>query len=103
MSMGIVPPGPGIYAAMVAIQNEVGIEGISKSRENTHFRFKFRGIDEVMNALNPILSKHGVFVIPRCLEREVRDLGVKGVNVAIKVDYCFQHKDGAHVSATVWG
>lgn len=118
MTMGIVPERSvsGIYAAMVAIQKEVGAEGIAKTRTNDHFKFKFRGIDEVMNALNPILSKHGVFVIPRCVDRiatEVRSMkydkaagkAVEKVetNVAVKVDYLFQHADGSAISATVWG
>lgn len=57
--------GPLIYAAMIAVMQEV--QGIAKNQESGgtgNYKFNFRGIDDVMNALHPILSKHGVFVTP---------------------------------------
>ncbi len=44
-----------IFPAMAGILAE--IEPVKKSRDNQMQRFKFRGIDDVMNALHPLLAK----------------------------------------------
>ena len=43
--------------------------GLGKTRSNEQQRYKFRGIDEVMNALSPLLVEHGVLIVPRMMER----------------------------------
>lgn len=98
----------GIYAALVAVQRDVGEHGIAKSRRNEQQKFNFRGVDDVMNALNPLLSKHGVVVIPRCHERIVteRKTNAGGVmwNAAVQMDFVFFcSADGSAVTATTWG
>ena len=62
---------PRIYTAIAAVMSEVGKEGISKDRRNEQQGYKFRGIDDVYNALAPILAKHDLIVIPKCLSREL--------------------------------
>ncbi len=57
-----------IYQSINAILNEV--EAVGKTKENTVQHFKFRGIDDVMNAIHPLLAKHKVFVVPEVLRRE---------------------------------
>ena len=44
--------------ALSDITSEVGV--IEKKKQSTGVTYAFRGIDEVMNKLNPLLSKHGV-------------------------------------------
>lgn len=61
---------PQVYAAINAVQRDIAITGISKN--NTTMggaKFKFRGIDDVYNALSPLMAKHGLIVAPRYSDR----------------------------------
>ena len=59
-----------VYQAINAVQAELAISGISKGRRNQQQGYSFRGIDDVYNALAPILAKHGLCILPRILSRE---------------------------------
>lgn len=61
---------PRIYAAIAAVMTEMGKDGISKDRKNDQQGYKFRGIDDVYNALAPMLARHDLIVIPKVLTRE---------------------------------
>lgn len=94
-----------IYKKMSEVMKEIGF--IGKDQKNASQGFKFRGIDDVMNALYPALNKHNVFMVPSCIEethelREVeRSSGKKGVDkyVHIKMQYTFYAEDGSCVTA----
>lgn len=60
-----------VYKAIACIQGELAKTGIAKDRKNDQQGYKFRGIDEVYNALSPLLAKHGLCILPRMLGREV--------------------------------
>lgn len=60
---------PAVYAKIAAVQADMAKHGISKDRENSFDRYRFRGIDDVYNALSPILAKHGLNILPRIIER----------------------------------
>ena len=60
-----------VYQAISAAMAEIAKEGIGKNRSNQQQGYKFRGIDDVYNALAPILSKCGLVMLPRVLAREV--------------------------------
>ena len=49
-----------VYAAINAIQNDLSKEGITKDKRNQAQGYNFRGIDDVYNALSPLLAKHGL-------------------------------------------
>ncbi len=59
-----------IYQAINAVQAELAATGISKDRRNQQQGYNFRGIDDVYNALAPLLSKHKLCILPRILSRE---------------------------------
>ncbi len=59
-----------VYGAIAAVSGALAKTGISKSRENSAQKYKFRGIDEVFNALAPLLVEHGLVILPRVLARE---------------------------------
>lgn len=44
---------------------------IAKDQKNTHQRFNFRGIDQFMNKLNPILVANKVVIQTECLESNI--------------------------------
>jgi hypothetical protein len=53
---------PQIFAAMRNVMADM--DAITKSKKSSGVSFAFRGIDDVMNALHPVLVRHGVFVTP---------------------------------------
>lgn len=59
-----------VYKAINAVQEELAQIGISKSSKNQQQGFMFRGIDAVYNTLSPLLAKHKLLILPRCLSRE---------------------------------
>ena len=94
-----------IYKAILACMNDIGAVG--KNSKNAQQGFMFRGIDAVMNAINPALIKNGVFVVPEILEqtREERQTQ-KGNNLIYSVctvRYTFFADDGSSISAVVIG
>jgi hypothetical protein len=60
-----------VYAAINAVMHDIGVTGISKARKNQQQGYSFRGIDDVYNELNSLLSKHKLIVAPRILSRQV--------------------------------
>jgi hypothetical protein len=46
-------------------------EGLSKTRTNSQQNFKYRGVDDAMNALSPLLSQHNLLILPRVIKREL--------------------------------
>ena len=55
-----------IYESIHAVMEEVG--AIGKQKRNAQQGFLYRGIDDVMNALNPALINHRLFIVPEVLE-----------------------------------
>ena len=96
----------GIYQAMAAIAAEIGAIGKDK-RCTQGASFAYRGIDDVYNALNPIMAKHGVFVLPIAGERttDQRQTKTGGIMeiVVMRMTYKFCHADGSYVEAVTVG
>jgi hypothetical protein len=60
-----------VYKAINNVQAELSVLGITKDRRNQQGSgYNFRGIDDVYNAIAPLLSKHGLCILPRVLSRE---------------------------------
>ena len=62
--------GPAVYRAIATVMADMAVEGISKDKRNSQQGYNFRGIDDVYNALAPILAKHGLIILPRVVSRE---------------------------------
>lgn len=60
-----------VYKAINAVQAALAARGITKGSENKFDGYKFRGIDEVYNAVAPLLAQHGLLILPRMLTRTV--------------------------------
>lgn len=94
-----------IFKAIPRAMQEIG--AIAKDRVNQQQRFAYRGIDDVMNALHPILVKHGLFLTPEVLEHRREERQTKnGGNLiysVLKLKYTLYAQDGSSVSATVIG
>lgn len=93
-----------IYKKMSDVMKDVG--AITKDQKNQAQGFKFRGIDQFVNALYPALTRHGVFMTPRAtsftqeLKEVQRNNGKAGVDkhVAIQMEYDFYAEDGSKVT-----
>ena len=93
-----------IFKKMSDVMKDIGF--IGKNQKNQAQGFKFRGIDDFVNALYPALTKHGVFMTPRVssytqeIKEVERSSGKKGVDkhVALMVEYDFFAEDGSKVT-----
>lgn len=94
-----------IYSAICGIMEDIGVVG--KNDTNKQQGFKYRGIDSVMNALNPAMIKHKIFCVPEVLEqtREERTTakGATLIYSVCKMRYRFYATDGSSVDAVVVG
>lgn len=62
---------PHVYQAIAKVMATIGKEGIAKDRKNDQQGYNFRGIDDVYNALAPILSEAQLCILPSVKERQV--------------------------------
>lgn len=97
-----------VYKAISAVAREMAEQGISKDRENRQQGFNFRGIDQVYNALAPMLAKHGLVILPRITERTVTERTTQkgGVlfYVVVKAEFDFvATEDGSKHTVTTYG
>nr|WP_300776283.1 ERF family protein [uncultured Acetatifactor sp.] len=94
-----------IYSAICGVMEDIGVVG--KNDTNKQQGFKYRGIDSVMNALNPAMIKHKIFCVPEVLEqtREERTTakGASLIYSVCKMRYRFYATDGSNVEAVVVG
>lgn len=94
-----------IYESINKIMND--IPAIKKEKYNNQQGFKFRGIDDVMNALHPLLSKYKLFIAPEVMEqtREERQTA-KGGNLIYsicKIKFTFYAEDGTSIECITIG
>jgi hypothetical protein len=96
-----------VYKAINAVQAELSAVGITKDRRNTQGTgYNFRGIDDVYNAIAPLLAKHGLCILPRVLAREcVERISKSGgalfyVSVEVEFDFVSAHDGSKHTIKT---
>ena len=96
---------PMIYGAISAAMAD--ITAVGKDKLNQQQGFKFRGIDDVMNAMKPVLAKHQIFTVPTVLEqtRETKTTrnGSEMRYSILKMAFSFYAPDGSHVDAVTLG
>ena len=94
-----------IYQSINAIMKHV--PSIGKDRKNEQQGYKFRGIDDMYNALNPLLAEHGVFATSEVVntDREERQTARGGVLLytVLTVKFTFYAIDGSFVTSTMIG
>lgn len=94
-----------IYEAISKCMEDIGVVG--KNARNKDQGFMYRGIDAVMNAINPALTKNHVFVVPEVLEQQRQERTTRKGAVLIysicKVKFTFYAEDGSSVSAVTIG
>jgi len=94
-----------IYAAICGVMEDVG--AVKKTDRNEFDKYMYRGIDAVMNALQPAMIKHHIFVIPEVIDQKREDrVSKKGdpmIYSVTTVKYRFTADDGSYVTAVVIG
>ena len=94
-----------IYQAISGVMADIGAIGKNKSSQRQEY--KYRGVDDVMNALQPVMVKHGLFVVPEIIDQKREERrSSKGNNLLYSVctvRYTFYAKDGSSVQCVVIG
>lgn len=75
----------GVYKAINAVQDDLAKIGISKDKKNAQQGYSFRGIDDVYDALAPLLAKHKLCIIPYAQSRTVVERASKNGGVLFYV------------------
>ena len=96
-----------VYKAINAIQAELAKVGISKDRKNQQGSgYMFRGIDDVYNAISPLMAKHGLCILPRMLSRQCEERQSKNggalfyVTVEAEFDFVAAEDGSKHTCRT---
>jgi hypothetical protein len=100
---------PAIFPAMLAVLRDV--EAVGKNRANQTQGYKFRSIDDVLNAIHPSLAKAGVFLAPEVTDRQIERTEKEGKtggmqttwHVHLTVRHRFYAVDGSSVDVTTIG
>lgn len=95
---------PKIFSAMINVMNDIG--AIAKSQYNAGQKFNFRGIDDVMNKLHPLLVKYRLFLIPEVLEHtreKMQNASNCSSTSIVRVRYTLYAEDGSSISGIVSG
>lgn len=84
---------PHVYQAIAAVMSRLAKDGIGKDRKNEQQGYKFRGIDDVYNALAPILAEQSLCILPKVQSREVTERQTRSGSplfyVNVQVDFHF--------------
>lgn len=108
----VLPPpstGPAVYRALAAVSAELAQHGgVGKTRRNEVQGYQFRGIDEVMNAVAPLLGKHRLLILPRMVNRSVTERATKTgtmlFSVVVDAEFdCVSVEDGSHHLIRTYG
>lgn len=96
----------GIYEALCNIQKE--FPAITKDRINPGLKYKFRGVDDALIALNPLLAKHGVFLTFEDTRVHVNETGAtqsgtKQYRAILHAKVRWNHIDGSYVTCSAVG
>jgi len=89
-----------IFQKLLAVKTDIGAVG--KEQFNAGLGFKFRGIDQFVNHLHPILNKHGVGISTKVLqnseEYKLSKTGKTTKNVRLVMEYTFFAEDGSTIA-----
>lgn len=95
-----------IYSRIGLVMRD--LPAIGKEQKNTQHGWMFRGIDMIMNYVEPLFVKHGVFMVPQVLDsiREERQTknGGNMIYTKLRIKYTFYStSDGSYIEAVVDG
>lgn len=97
---------PNVQQAWAAVMADV--QGLGKhQRTDSGSRFSFRGVDDVMNAVGPVLRKHGVAVVPTSVQHVPESYATKSGtamrNATVLVSYAIHGPAGDSMAGAAAG
>lgn len=94
-----------IFKLIPQVMRSVGV--IGKGRKNQQQGYQFRGIDDVYNALQPVLCDLGVFIVPTVISETREDRQTKSggtlIYTTLRMSFKFFAPDGSYVEAVTVG
>lgn len=94
-----------IFGAICGVMQEIG--AVSKDKKNTQGGYLYRGVDDVMNALQPALIKNKLFIVPMVTNEQREERASKSggtlLYTRLTVTFRFYAEDGSFVEAVVIG
>lgn len=96
-----------VYESISKVMATIAKAGIAKGRINELQKYTFRGIDDVYNAMAPILAEHKLCVLPRVTSRDVTERvnkhGTALFYVTVEMEFALvSGEDGSsHVISTI--
>lgn len=101
------PDTPPVQEAIRRAMADVGMKGVGKTGTNREQGYQFRSIADVMNTLSPILSKHGIVIVPYVHEIQISDRATRSGSTqmfaVLTVDYEIVGPRGDSLHARVVG
>lgn len=98
---------PTVVEALAAVMEEVRGVGKDGFHDAPGAKFKFRGIDAVVNAVGPALRKHRVVVVPQLVSIDHRDVltssGKNARETCVVVKYVWTGPDASTLETVVPG
>ena len=95
----------GIIQLIPIISKQIG--AIEKNRDNLGQKYKFRGIDDVFFAVNPIFAEHGMVCVPNVIEsvreEHTSSTGKGLLYTFLTVRFTFYAPDGSSIDVTTVG
>lgn len=96
---------PTVHEALAAVMGDV--QAVRKGDRNSQQGYAFRGIDAVVNAVGPVLRKHGVIITPTNVDARYRDVttstGKPSRECTVLVSYRIYGPAGDHIDAMAPG
>lgn len=97
-----------VYQMIGEVTRRLALVGISKSQQNEQQKYMFRGIDDVYNALAPMLPEIGLVIMPNAKTPDLQTRAGKNnstiVHVRLDVEYTFiSCDDGSTHTVTMPG
>ncbi len=94
-----------IFKQIPLIMSEVG--AIEKNRKGDGINYKFRGIDDIYMALQPLLAKHKVFYAPNVIHQAREGRTTKSGSILtysiLTIEFTFYAEDGSHFKLVTVG
>lgn len=80
-----------VYSAINEVTSAMASEGLAKSRANQQQGYKFRGVDDVLNAIARHLANAKLCILPRVMHRDVIERPTKsgGISTYVVLDVEF--------------
>lgn len=83
----------GVYKAINRVHKKIAALGIPKENQNHEQKYDYRSIDDVYNALSPMLAEEGLIVIPKTNSHAIKEATTKAGSVkyhaVVSMDYEF--------------